>query len=65
MLIVIATVFVLGYVTIPLNYHVQKKNEELLKLFATIPSEAISDMLLPIQIAVNQHKAGKTKFLSA
>ena len=64
MLIVIATVVVLGYVTIPLNYHICKKNEELLKLFATIPSEAINDMLQPIQIAVNQHRAGKTKILS-
>ncbi|EAR97308.2 PAS domain S-box protein (macronuclear) [Tetrahymena thermophila SB210] len=56
MILVIIVICILGLAIIPLYYHVQIKNEELLKLFATISSQSLNDMIQPIQISIMSHK---------
>lgn len=61
MIAVITSVIFLGFVILPLYYHIQTQNEEILKLFATLSSQTLSDMYIPIQISLNQHKQGRNK----
>ncbi|KAL4498587.1 hypothetical protein ABPG72_019705 [Tetrahymena utriculariae] len=56
MIFIIVVVIVLGFLTIPLYYHIQVKNEELLKLFCTLSSQSLNDMVQPIQISILSHK---------
>ncbi|KAL4449273.1 hypothetical protein ABPG74_015655 [Tetrahymena malaccensis] len=57
MIVVIVVTCVLGFTTLPLYYHIQVKNEELLKLFSTISNQSLNSMLQPIQISLSSHKA--------
>ncbi|KAL4449274.1 hypothetical protein ABPG74_015656 [Tetrahymena malaccensis] len=56
MILVIVVICVLGFAIIPLYYHIQVKNQELLKLFSTISSQTLNDMIQPIQISIMSHK---------
>ncbi|EAR97310.2 PAS domain S-box protein (macronuclear) [Tetrahymena thermophila SB210] len=57
MIVVIVVTCVLGFTTLPIYYHIQIKNEELLKLFSTISNQSLNSMLQPIQISLSSHKA--------
>ncbi|EWS74030.1 PAS domain S-box protein (macronuclear) [Tetrahymena thermophila SB210] len=56
MIFIIVVIILLGFLTIPLYYHIQVKNEELLKLFCTLSSQSLNDMVQPIQISILSHK---------
>ncbi|KAL4449275.1 hypothetical protein ABPG74_015657 [Tetrahymena malaccensis] len=56
MIFIIVVIILLGFLTIPLYYHIQVKNEELLKLFCTLSSQSLNDMVQPIQISIISHK---------
>ena len=56
MIIVIVVVALLAFITIPLNYNMNRKNEQVLMLFATLSPQALNSMLEPIQIAMKTFK---------
>ena len=62
LILVIVVSVLLIFAIFPLYVFVQIKNENLLKLFATIQPDHLKSMLLPLQIAINEGKSTRLKY---